>query len=514
MEHDNHMNTSPRFKGDDDKDDDDDDGVDANDDVDNNNNRNDGRDEYIDDDDDDYDDEEEEEEKEPDNGDSDKSSTDTSDIDLDDYTSVLLLYNDSKQHVNENDITATINNTNCCNNNTNNSNRMKKKKKKNRNALKRYYYDSNNNRHKDKKKQKLKHGQKTTVALKLSPSPPPPPLPLPLPRPSCNKQPLVITNRKEVVDIILRHERQVMSGSEIFLGYASTKMPKKHVECLSMFRDEMKLILREYARLRRRQQLLGSFNTNSINYSTEIIKKMIDIILRIDKNNMSVDKYKDVVREALYIYHLVVSKMTGPKHLKRLRTPELHFDFCVLIALLSHNVEAVKSISAKYRVSSIIQFVSALDCQWYLSVVPDILSVFNRSNSICQALSFSHMERAQVNVTLCLVFALTDTNTVNLVLGVILYLFPESLERIKRTELIHDESLIVPLSRLIMEHLRSQWISRSDITNAAYLLLGSCTDGLDTIKLFKKHSYDKKIAAVSVMVQQKLKQLNHSIYYH
>jgi len=511
MEYNNHMNTSSRFKGDDDKEDDDDDndGVDTNDDVDNNNNnRNGGRDDYIDDDDDDYDDddeEEEEEKKEPDNDDSDKSSTDTSDIDLDDYMSVLLLYNDSKQHVNKNDSKQHVNKNDITNNN---SNRMKKKKKKNRNILKRYYYDSNNNRHEDKKKQKKTHGDGS--------SPPPLPLPLPLPQPqlSCNKQPLVITNRKEVVDVILRHERQVMSGSEIFLGYASTKMPKKHVECLSMFRNEMTLILREYARLRRRQQLLGSFNTNSINYSDEMIKKMIDIILRIDKNNMPVDKYKDVVREALYIYHLVVSKMTGPKHLKRLRTPELHFDFCVLIALLSHNVEAVKSISAKYRVSSIIQFVSALDCQWYLSVVPDILSVFNRSNSICQALSFSHMERAQVNVTLCLVFALTDTNTVNLVLGVILYLFPESLERIKRTELIHDESLIVPLSRLIMEHLRSQWISRSDITNTAYLLLGSCTDGLDTIKLFKKHSYDKKIAAVSVMVQQKLKQLNHSIYYH
>nr|BDT62344.1 MAG: wsv282-like protein [Melicertus latisulcatus majanivirus] len=426
------------------------------------------------------------------------TSEDIDNIDLDDYKSVLLLCKEEKIYNNQ----------------------------KNERVENKQFYPN-------KKKRKLNNiespqpqpsllsrlptlSSSSSSSSSSSPSSPPPPSSptLSVPPPSDDQPPLLITNCKEVVDIIYRHERQVMSDSELYLGYASTKMPKEFVECLLMFRDEMTLILQEYARLRRSQQLLGNFNTNSINYADEMVKKMIDIILRIDKNSMSVDKYRDVVREALYIYHLVVSKMTGPKHLKRLRTPELHFDFCMLIALLSHNVENVKNISTKYRVSSIIQFVSALDCQWYLSVVPSILSVFNRSNSICHALSFSYMRHAQVNITLCLVFALTETNTTNLVLGVILYLFPESLESIKTNELIKDESLIIPLCRKIKEHLRSQWIDRMDITNAAYLLLGSCTDGLDTIKVFKKHNYDKKIVAVSIMIQQKLKQLNQSICFH
>lgn len=65
-----------------------------------------------------------------------------------------------------------------------------------------------------------------------------------------------------------------------------------------------------------------------------------------------------------------------------------------------------------------------------------------------------------------------------------------------------------------MEHLRSLWIEKSDIANAAHFLLGSCVEGLDTIKVFRKQNYDKKILAVSVMVQQKLKQLAQSMNYY
>ena len=385
----------------------------------------------------------------------------TSDIDLDNYNSVILL---SKESIN---------------NNNNNNNNKKTLKRKNDDAS--IYQD-------DCKR-----------LLSLSED--------------ANKSLLSFETNSEMVNIISNHEKIVSNGTESFIVYASTEMPREHVECLIMFKEEIKLIRREYAQLVHRQQLLRNFNTNSTSYSGEMIKKMINIILKID-NNMPIDKYKDVVREALYIYHLVVSKMTGPKHLKRLRTPELHFDFCTLIALLSHNVEIVKNISTKYRVSSIIQFVSALDCQWYLSVVPNILSVFNRSNSICQTLCFSYERHAQVNITLCLTYALTEINTTNLVLGVILYLFPECLEDIKRAELIKDESLIVPLARKIMEHLRSLWIEKSDIANAAHFLLGSCVEGLDTIKVFRKQNYDKKILAVSVMVQQKLKQLAQSMNYY
>nr|BDV49871.1 MAG: wsv282-like protein [Metapenaeopsis lamellata majanivirus] len=428
--------------------------------------------------------------KSSDNSDIEDDEDDDNDEDLDNYQSILLMSKNDTNHIiekkfeHDNSIHSNnIDNKNipfCSSFDMKETLEIKHDNTSKKNIT--YEYDSSNNRKDTEEGQEDKRG------------------------------PLLITNPKEVVDEILREEKK--TSSETIIGYALSKYSKESVESLSMFKEEIILILQMYAKMKCRQQLLGNFNTNSTNYSEEMVKKMIEIISRIDKNSMALDKYRDVVREALYIYHLVVSKMTGPKHLKRLRTPDLHFDFCVIVALLAHNIEVNKSNFSKYRATSLIQFVSALDCQWYLSVVPNILSVFNSSSSICQIIGFSALKHAKINIILCLLFNIFEKKPNNLVLATILYLYPESLNVIKQNGLIRDEASVIALSKKIKIHLDDYWIYQSDIHCAANLLIGQWTEGLNIIKLFKKQHYDKKVIAISLLVQQRLKQLNQTVEYY
>nr|BDT62902.1 MAG: wsv282-like protein [Trachysalambria curvirostris majanivirus] len=330
---------------------------------------------------------------------------------------------------------------------------------------------------------------------------------------SLNKKKLRITNPREVVDEILREERQTINDSEDFFN-SSFRFSKEQVSCLSTFKNEIAIILHKYASLKRKQQLLGSFNTNSVNYLDEMIKKMVDIIMRFDKNNMPLDKYRNVVREALFLYHLIVSKMTGPKHLKRLRTPELHFDFCVIIALLSHNINVKEDLFKKCRMSNIIQFLSALDCSWYLQVINKLLSVFNSSSLICNKLSLSSIEHAQVDITLCLCHEFTKKSHTNIIVGIILYLFPKYLKRIRDSKLVRDNNTIRQLSKDIKEHLRVKNISQYTIQMSTYFLQGYIIDKQDTLKLFKRQHYDIKIVAIALLIYQRILQNYNTISYH
>lgn len=308
------------------------------------------------------------------------------------------------------------------------------------------------------------------------------------------------------LDILAKKERVSMEMAETELTRSISNRDENN---LNMFKREIITIISSYLSLVRIQCTLKSYNTNSIIYPKEMVHKMLAIIRQIPREEMSLEKYKTVCRDALFLYYNIITRMAGPKHSKRLRTPNWQFHFCSVLAMLVNNIAVASDLNVSGKITSLVQFASAIRNPAYQLAVHDISSVYNSSYSVYRALNLTKTQLINTNLVLAVLSAqntpLNDRKPRTLAQSAFLTQNPGIINRMRASGLIQDESSLYAASKGVAAQLWASGITNQSLDDARNFLCGSYLEEGVTLKCFGTGQRDLKTVAVSLLATEKLR---------
>ena len=257
------------------------------------------------------------------------------------------------------------------------------------------------------------------------------------------------------------------------------------------------------------QRAMNNNNNNSSGYYEDMVHKMINIINCIPRDEMTQEKYESVVRDALYVYYTVVSKITGPKHLKRLRTPKQQAMFCYLIAMLANGIPIDSDLALAGRSTSLVQFSSAMNNKAYKMAVHLLSNVFNNSYSVNKALNLDKNHLLTVNLILSMLSvrntALCERKPRTLAQGVYLFYDYKLRDRLRVSGLTSEESSLGAAVRLVAQQLAIDGISKNTIEDGFNIMSGHFSVGGSTLKSLGSSQKDIKIVGSTMVLNERLR---------
>lgn len=275
------------------------------------------------------------------------------------------------------------------------------------------------------------------------------------------------------------------------------------------FINEIKTVIATYFSLVFLQRAMNNNNNNSSGYYEDMVHKMIGIINNIPREEMSHEKYQSVVRDALYIYCIIISKMTGPEHLKRLRTPKQQSKFCYMIAMLVNNLPIDSDLSLAGKSTNLVQFASGMSDPAYRMAVRNLSSVFNSSYSVSKALKLPSSYLVMVNQILSI---LSSKNTLlcerkprTLAQSVYLYYDHRLRDLLRSSGLTSEESSLGATVRLISQQLAVDGIDDESLEDGLCMIAGKLeVDGV-MLKSLGGGQKDIKLVGLSTLLAQRFR---------
>ena len=292
-------------------------------------------------------------------------------------------------------------------------------------------------------------------------------------------------------------------------------LPSKLSVQLEFFK-EIRTVISSYLSLVFLQRAMNNNNNNSSCYHEGMLQKMTDIIKNIPRHEMVHEKYISVARDALYIYYVVVSKLTGPNHFKRLRTPKKQEDFCYIIAMLVNDVPIDSDLIMAGKSTSLVQFASTLSDPSYRLAVHRLSNVFNSSYSIYKALNLPQDERMRIDQTLSLLSAknLIERKPRTLAQSVFLYYNPTKRDALRASGLTSEESSLGTAVRLVSQQLAVDNVDGDTLEDGLRLAAGHYASNNVTLKLMGCDHKDIKIIGLSSLLVSRHRKEISSISIH
>ena len=275
------------------------------------------------------------------------------------------------------------------------------------------------------------------------------------------------------------------------------------------FINEIKTVIATYFSLVFLQRAMNNNNNNSSGYYEDMVHKMIGIINNIPRDEMSHEKYQSVVRDALYIYCIIISKMTGPEHLKRLRTPKQQSKFCYMIAMLVNNLPIDSDLSLAGKSTNLVQFASGMSDPAYRMAVRNLSNVFNSSYSVNKALKLPSSYLVMVNQILSI---LSSKNTLlcerkprTLAQSVYLYYDHRLRDLLRSSGLASEESSLGATVRLVSQQLAVDGIDAESLEDGLCMIAGKLeVDGV-MLKSLGGGQKDIKLVGLSTLLAQRFR---------
>lgn len=285
---------------------------------------------------------------------------------------------------------------------------------------------------------------------------------------------------------------------------------KPHIPPNIEFADEIKTVITTYLSLVFLQRAMNNTNNNSSGYYGDMVDKMIDIINNIPREEMTHEKYQSTVKDALYMYCIVVSKLTGPEHLKRLRTPKLHSCFCYLIAMMANNLPIDSDLTLANKSTNLVQFASGMSDPAYRTAIHNLSNVFNNSYSVMKALDLPPRYFMMVNQILAILSTkntpLFERKPRTLAQSAYLYFDPSLRDPLISSGLPREQNSLGAAVKLVAKqfgHTCANWESLED---GLYMLEGRFESEGVTLKSLGGGQKDIKIVGISTVLTEMLRQ--------
>lgn len=332
-----------------------------------------------------------------------------------------------------------------------------------------------------------------------------------LPPSSCHHRhgfvvPPVMSSRK----IVNAAKSNIGAGS--FSGYKPR--PPPNIE----FVREIRTVISSYLSQVFLQRAMNNNNNNSSGYYEDMVHKMINIINSIPRDEMTQEKYESVVRDALYVYYTVVSKITGPKHLKRLRTPKQQAVYCYMIAMLANGIPIDSDLSLAGKSTSLVQFSSAMSDKAYKMAVHLLPNAFNNSYSVKKALNLHKNHLLTVNLILSMLSvkntALCERKPRTLAQGVYIFHDFRLRDRLRASGLINEESSLGAAVRLVAQQLAIDGISEDTVEDGFNIMSGHFSVGESTLKSLGAGQKDIKSVAIAMVLSERMRKEARTIAIH
>lgn len=308
-------------------------------------------------------------------------------------------------------------------------------------------------------------------------------------------------------------------AASAFSKLTSSSFSKKMSEnyhCLSqlcskmIFYREIHTVISLYLSLVYIQRAMNNDNTNSSGYSEGMVTKMLNIIGKIPYREMSREKYISVGRDALYLYQNVITDMTGPKHSKRLRTPQQQADFCYVIAMLVNDVPIASDLTLAGKVTNLVQFASAMGDPAYRLAVHKMACVFNSSYSVYKVLNLERKPLICADLILSILSArnksLTERKPRTLTQSVFLYLYPNLRDNLRASGLTSEENSLGTTVKLVSQQLKFEGIDKQSLEDGCSIITGSYdnAEGV-TLKCFGPGIKDVKTVGLSTLMIDRMR---------
>lgn len=317
------------------------------------------------------------------------------------------------------------------------------------------------------------------------------------------------------VAILQQFEEQVDNTMAAVLSSSSESSSLRET---SAFYHEMKAVVSSYLSLVYIQKAIHGSNINSSAYPEEMVSKMLNIVGKIPKEDLTKEKYEAIGRDALYLYHNVITHLTGPKHSKRLRTPKKQADFCFIIAMLVNEAPIPIDLILSGKSTSLVQFASAMRDPVYRMAVNRMSCVFNHSYSVYKALNLETSMLLKADQLLSILSArntsLTDRKPKTLAQSVFLLLDPSLRNPLRSSGLISEESSIRTLMRLVSRELAFNGISLSSLDNGCHIIHGNYISNGRSLRSIRPCIKDKKTIALATVLVEKIRSRLRTVAYH
>ena len=275
------------------------------------------------------------------------------------------------------------------------------------------------------------------------------------------------------------------------------------------FLNEIKIVIATYFSHVFLQRAMNNNNNNSSGYYEDMVYKMIGIINNIPRDEMSHEKYQSVVRDALYIYCTVISKLTGPEHLKRLRTPKQQSKFCYMIAMMVNNLPIDNDLSLAGKSTNLVQFASGMSDPAYRTAVHNLSSVFNNSYSVKKALRLPSSYIIMVNQILSILSSkntsLCERKPKTLAQSVYLYYDHRLRDLLRSSGLTSEESSLGATARLVAQQLAVDGIDNEALEDGLCIAAGKLEVDKTMLKSLGGGQKDIKIVGLSTLLTQRFR---------
>lgn len=257
------------------------------------------------------------------------------------------------------------------------------------------------------------------------------------------------------------------------------------------------------------QKAMNNSNTNSSGYAEGMVSKMLNIIEKIPKNELTRDKYISVGRDALYLYHNVISNVTGPKHQKRLRTPQQQADFCYVLAMLVNDAPIASDLFMNGKSTNLVQFASTIGDPAYRLAVHKLTSMFNSSYAVYKALNLDLSLLQTANQILSILTVrnstLCERKPRTLAQSVFLFLNPDLRDNLRASGLTNEESSVVIGAKLVSQQLASEGITARSLKDGYRLMCGNYVSNGYTLKHFGVGEKDTKIIGLTTLLCERIR---------
>ena len=277
-----------------------------------------------------------------------------------------------------------------------------------------------------------------------------------------------------------------------------------------IFYREIHSIISLYLLLVYIQRAMNNDNINSNGYPEEMVTKMLDIIGKIPREEMSQDKYVSVGRDALYLYQKMITDVTGPKHSKRLRTPQQQADFCYVIAMLVNDMSIDSDLTLAGKTTNLVQFASTVGHPAYRLAVHKVTCVFNSSYSVYKVLNLERKLLIHVNQILTILSvrnrSLSERKPRTLTQSVFLYLRPNLKDKLRVSGLTTEESSLGTVVKLVSRKLRFEGVDQQSLEDGCSIIAGSydTAEGV-TLKCLGSDIKDIKILGLATLMVDKMR---------
>lgn len=281
---------------------------------------------------------------------------------------------------------------------------------------------------------------------------------------------------------------------------------KPHIPPNIEFANEIKTVITTYLSLVFLQRAMNNTNNNSSGYYGDMVDKMIDMINNIPREEMTHEKYQSTVRDALYMYCIVVSKLTGPEHLKRLRTPKLHSCFCYLIAMMVNNLPIDSDLTLASKSTNLVQFASGMSDPAYRTAIHNLSNVFNNSYSVVKALNLPTRYFIMVNQILAILSTkntpLFERKPRTLAQSAYLYFDHRLRDPLISSGLPREQNSLGAAVRLVAKQLACSWINWDSLEDGFSMTEGKFESEGVTLRSLGGGQKDIKIVGISTVLTE------------